>query len=139
MLFPLQFLCRSCSNSFSVINILKMAQTVDDELFFIQKSSFRFFAVRVSSLIDFFSYKSFRHFRALHFHRALGCQKHPCSDRAFKQYLMEQQRMRWQLNLKIQVIYDKENNLLKNEERGVCQSIKKYMALRSGWLDIHSK
>ena len=36
--------------------------------------------------------------------------------------------MRWQLNLKIQAVSNKENNLLKNEDWGVCQNIKRYMA-----------
>ena len=34
----------------------------------------------------------------------------------FKQYLLDQQQMRWQLNTKIQALSDKEDNLLRNEK-----------------------
>lgn len=50
----------------------------------------------------------------------------------FKQYLLNQQQMRWQLNTKIQALSDKENNLLRNEKWGVCQNIKKFMAGSDG-------
>ena len=46
----------------------------------------------------------------------------------FKQYLLEQQQMRWQLNTKIKALSDKENNLLRNENWGVCQNITKFMS-----------
>lgn len=46
----------------------------------------------------------------------------------FKQYLLEQQQMRCQLNTKIKALSDKENNLLRNENWGVCQNITKFMS-----------
>lgn len=36
--------------------------------------------------------------------------------------------MRWQLNTKIKALSDKENNLLRNENWGVCQNITKFMS-----------
>ena len=52
-----------------------------------------------------------------------------CSKQAgFKQYLLEQQQMRWQSNTKIKDLSDKENNLLRNEKWGVCQNITKFFA-----------
>ncbi|KAL9953430.1 hypothetical protein ACROYT_G040851 [Oculina patagonica] len=46
----------------------------------------------------------------------------------FKQYLLKQQQMCWQLNTKIKALSDKETNLLKNEKWGVCQNINKFIS-----------
>ena len=46
----------------------------------------------------------------------------------FKQYLLEQQQMCWQLNIKIKALSDKETNLLRNEKWGVCQNINKFIS-----------
>ena len=52
----------------------------------------------------------------------------------FKQYLLEQQQMLWQLNTKIKALSDKENNLLyRNENWGVCQNITKLMSGVDGY------
>lgn len=45
----------------------------------------------------------------------------------FKNYLLEQQQMRWKLNKQIDDLSHKANNLLKNEKYGVCQNIKKFL------------
>ena len=51
-----------------------------------------------------------------------------CSKQAgFKQYLLEQQQMRWQLNIKIKDLSYRENNLLRNEKWGVFQNITKFI------------
>ena len=49
-----------------------------------------------------------------------------------KQYLLEQQQMRWQLNTKIKDFSDKESNILRNEKWGVCQNITKFIASVNG-------
>ena len=46
----------------------------------------------------------------------------------FKNYLLEQQQMRWALNNKIEELSNKANNLLKNEKYGMCQNIIRFIS-----------
>ena len=46
----------------------------------------------------------------------------------FRNYLLEQQQIRWALNNKIEELSNKANNLLKNEKYGVCQNISKFIS-----------
>ena len=51
-----------------------------------------------------------------------------CSKQdGFKEYLLEQQQMLWQLNVKIKHLSYWENNLLRNEKWGVFQNITKFI------------
>ena len=59
-----------------------------------------------------------------------------CSKQdGFKEYLLEQQQMRWQLNIKIKHLSYWENNLLRNEKWGVFQNITKFITGVDGFSD----
>ena len=46
----------------------------------------------------------------------------------FRDYLLEQQQMRWALNNKTEELSSKANNLLKNDNYGVCKNINMFIS-----------